>query len=441
MALWLVPRSLRVPHGFARYVLVIGLVSLVVRVAVLLLVGRHVIGIGDYFFYHEAGVRIGQGDGFRDPFLDSATLPYPTALHPPLWPGLLGLVSFFGGTSVLTHRLVGCVIGAIVVVLIGYLGRLVGGNRTGYVAAVLAACSPDLIGADGSLMSETLYGLFVVVALLIAVRYGRRLTPWASLALGVTLGLAALTRGEGLLFVLLLALPLAATTLGGRRLACIALVLVGVGVIVLPWTARNWMTFGKPVLISTNDSTVLAGANCPTTYARPNIGFWDLNCIQSRDLRLNEAQQADVWRAQGEQYASAHRARLVFLVAPIRVLRTWDLWEPRREVIFAEGQDRRVQGAGTVVFLVEGAVALGGIVLLRRRRLVLAILLSPVLVVSITSAMGFGMPRFRHAGELAVIVLAAVAIERFLPARGGRDPEPLAQAHDERAVEVSAGGG
>ena len=40
-------------------------------------------------------------------------------------------------------------------------------------------------------------------------RYRRRLTPLASLGLGLTLGFAALVRGEGLMFVVFLALPLA----------------------------------------------------------------------------------------------------------------------------------------------------------------------------------------------------------------------------------------
>ena len=60
--------------------------------------------------------------------------------------------------------------------------------------------------------------------------------------------------------------------------------------------------------------------------------------------------------------------------------------------------------------------------LLRRRRLTLAILLAPVVVVTVTSAIGFGMPRFRHAGELAVIVLAAVAVDRLLGRRPASPP-------------------
>jgi 4-amino-4-deoxy-L-arabinose transferase-like glycosyltransferase len=422
-------------------VVAIAVVGLILRLVYLLLVGRHTNGIGDFFFYHLSADRIGAGDGFKDPFLDRLGVPYPTALHPPAWPGLLGAVAFFGGTSVLTQRIVGCVVGALVIVVLGYLGRQVAGERVGYVTAVLAALTPDLIGADASLMAETLYGLFVALALLLAVRAGRRLTPKVALLLGIVLGLAALTRGEGLFLVPLLALPLAVTTLTRQRLACTALVLAGVAVVVLPWTARNWTTFGQPVLISTNDSTVLAGANCASTYARPQIGYWDLNCIAARNLKLNEAQQADVWRKQGSEYAKAHRGRLITVVAPVRILRTWDLWEPWKQVGFAEGRDRHLQQVGTVVFFVEALAAIAGLVFLRRRRLSTAILLAPVLVVTVTSAIGFGMPRFRHAGELAVIVLAAVAVDRLLGRRfvpssteqdtGGRTPVavPAGTAH------------
>ena len=417
---------------FARRMLLIGVAALVVRVAYLLLLGRKTEGIGDFFFYHLSANRWADGKGFRDPFLESLGVPYPTALHPPLWSAVLAVASWFGADSVLAHRLVGCVLGALVVVAIGYLGRAVGGDgargdRVGLIAGGLAAVTPNLVAADGSLMAETLYGLFIVVALVIAVRAGRRLSPRGGLALGLLFGLAALTRGEGLLFLPLLALPLALISRAGRRGLTVVAVLVGAAVVIVPWTVRNQLTFGQFVPISTNESTVVAGANCGPAYSGPDIGFWRLDCIAGRNLHLNEAQQGDVWREQGQTYLRQHERRLL-VVAPVRVLRTWDFWQPRRQVTFAEGRDRRVTQVGLPVYYGMLALAVAGLVLLRRRRLVVAILVVPAVVVSITSVLGFGMPRFRHAAELVLVVLAAVAIERvigrFTGPRDAGDVEP-----------------
>jgi hypothetical protein len=126
------------------------------------------------------------------------------------------------------------------------------------------------------------------------------------------------------------------------------------------------------------------------------------------------------------------------VVAPVRILRTWDLWAPWEQVGFAEGRDRHLQQVGTVVFFVEALVGIAGLVFLRRRRLTTAILLAPVVVVTVTSAIGFGMPRFRHAGELAVIVLAAVAVDRLLGRRSDL-PSPEEDTEGRTQVAVPAG--
>ena len=50
--------------------------------------------------------------------------------------------------------------------LVGLLGRRAGGERLGLLAAGLCAVYPLMIAVDGALMSETLYGPLIAVALL-----------------------------------------------------------------------------------------------------------------------------------------------------------------------------------------------------------------------------------------------------------------------------------
>ena len=96
---------------------------------------------------------------------------------------------------------------------------------------------------------------------------------------------------------------------------------------------------------------------------------------------------------------------------PVRVLRTWDLWQPHRQVDLAEGRARWAETAGVVAYFLLLPLAIGGAVLLwRRDRGAAAILLVPALLVTISSAIGYGNPRFRHAFEMSIVVLASAAI-------------------------------
>src|SRR4051795_6883302 len=98
-------------------------------------------------------------------------------------------------------------------------------------------------------------------------------------------------------------------------------------------------------------------------------------------------------------------------VVPVRVLRTWDLWQPHRQVDLAEGRARWAETAGVVAYFLLLPLAIGGAVLLwRRDRRAAAILLAPALLVTVSSAIGYGNPRFRHAFEMSIVVLASAAL-------------------------------
>jgi 4-amino-4-deoxy-L-arabinose transferase-like glycosyltransferase len=412
----------RRPSPFALRLAAIAVAGLVVRVAYTLLIAKDTSGIGDFFFYHGQANLLAEGKGFVHPLFYLEGITAPSAEHPPLWPLVLSVTSLLGGTGFEAHRLTGCVLGALAIVVIGLLGRRAGGERVGLLAAGIAAVYPTLVAADGSLMSETLYGLLVGLSLLVALRLveGPRL-PLA-LALGALIGLAALTRAEALLFLPLLALPVCLAAQRRRRaaLGALAAACIGAAIVIAPWTIRNWSAFDQPVLISVNDSTVLAGANCDPAYSGPDTGFWILACLAHRTPGGNEAKQAEIWRRQGREYIGDHLGELP-RVALIRVLRTWDLWQPRRQVGFAEGRDRTVQEIGTGMYLLMLPLAVAGAVLLRRRRLLLYVLLSPAIVATVSSLAGYGLPRFRHAAELTLVVLVALTLERAVAAlREGR---------------------
>ncbi|MDQ6746406.1 MAG: glycosyltransferase family 39 protein, partial [Actinomycetota bacterium] len=197
--------------------MLIGLLALGVRLAYILVVARAPVGVGgDAGFYHSAANLIAHGHFFYRGIFGH---PHATAEHPPLFSLVLAAVSLFGGDSLLAHRVAGCVIGSLAVVLISLLARRVAGARSGWIAGVLAALYPPLITADGLVMSEPLFVLGVAGALLLAIRLRAEKGGGARGAalLGLVLGLCTLTRGEGLLLLPLLGWPVALAGARGTR--------------------------------------------------------------------------------------------------------------------------------------------------------------------------------------------------------------------------------
>lgn len=413
------PRRLRT---FRARIALIVLAGLVIRLVYVLGPARDVKGIGDWYFFHWGANLIADGHWFVEPFehVFHGRL-VPSAGHPPLWELLLSGVSALGGRSYLDHRAVGCFVGAVTIVLIGLLGRRIGrSDAAGYAAAGIAAVYPVMIAADGSLMSEGLYGMLIAAALLLALKVYDGAGPRTAAGLGAVIALAALTRSEALILLPLLALPVVLKRAPGRRAALVraAACCAAAAIVLAPWLVRNWTEFGRPVLISTNDGTLLAGANCGLTYHGIDIGSWNIKCISQRSI-ANEADQAARWRQEGAGYISAHASRLPVVVA-VRLLRTWDLYQPRRQVLFAEGRWIRADQAGVAAYFLLLPFAFAGVWLIRRRRGELLILLTPVAMVMVQSAIGYGIPRFRHAAEIVIVVLAAVPVTRLLERRRER---------------------
>jgi 4-amino-4-deoxy-L-arabinose transferase-like glycosyltransferase len=399
-----------VPRGSFRArlaAIVAGAVAL--RLLYVLVLARHVPMAGDSQFFNIEANLVADGKGYVEPFVEAAYgLSVPTAAHPPLYPTLLAGLSLVGFDGVLSHRALGALLGGVTIVLIALIGRRVGGERVGLVAALVAALYPLLVAADGAPMSESLYGLLIAACLLVALalRDGPR-QPRVGLAaaLGALIGLAALTRSEALLLVALLGVPL--TWRAWRPM----LALVAACVVVLaPWTIRNLSAFDRLTLISHNDSTVLAGANCDRTYRGADLGGWRFDCISDRHT-FREGAQAARWRQEGIDYATDHASRWP-LVVPVRVLRTWDLWQPNRQIASAEGRARWAEKAGVVAYFLLLPFAVAGFVLLRRRGDggPLWILIAPAVLVTLSSAVGYGVPRFRHAFEISLVVAAALAM-------------------------------
>jgi hypothetical protein len=205
--------------------------------------------------------------------------------------------------------------------------------------------------------------------------------------------------------------PVALQLPRGRRLKPVAIA-VGVAVLTIaPWSLRNSTTFDRPLLVSTEDGPVIAGANCSPTYHGSDLGYWRSDCLPRAHDR-NFADRAHRLRGVGLDYAREHAGRLP-VVEGVRLLRTFGIWQPVRHVYFAEGRMMPGRSIAVVACWLVMALGAAGAVAMRRRRGPLAILLAPFMLTLATTLIAFGYPRFRYATDVVLIVLAAVALERL----------------------------
>jgi 4-amino-4-deoxy-L-arabinose transferase-like glycosyltransferase len=427
------PAASRTTRNFRRALLVIVLAALAFRVGYVLIVTQFDTGFYDAAFYELEAKSVADGRGFVNPF------PGPhsgaeAADHPPLTVVALVPAAELPGDSQLWMRFTMALLGTAVVALIALLGRRVGGERVGLIAAGIAALYPNLWMNDGLLMSETLAALTTVGALLLAYRMLRRPTWGVAAALGAVCGLAALTRAELVLLVPFLALPVAWCSCRDHltaRLRAIGVSVAAAALIMAPWIGFNLARFEQPTFLSTGDGIVLLGSNCATTYHGPAAGFWSLACLPAKTPRGDQSVEALRYRNLATDYIRGHKGRLPVVVLA-RFGRLLGVYTPGQIARYnaGEGRPRWASYLGIASFLALLPLAAAGGIWLRRRRLRIWLLFTPVWVVVISAAVFYGTPRFRVPAEPTVVVLVAVGIGALLGRRWphfGPEPPPEAE--------------
>ncbi len=179
---------------------------------------------------------------------DPPAAPVPDAVRRPGYP--LFLVPFVTEPPTATMLLrIGnaqAALGVLLVALTAELGRRMLRPAGGIAAATLAALSPHLVNASIWMLSEALFALLVLLALVVALDARGRVAGSARVfAAAAILGLAMLARATLDYFPLVL---VAALLIGigpphGRRIA--ALTVAGVLCVLSPWLVRNAITLGE----------------------------------------------------------------------------------------------------------------------------------------------------------------------------------------------------
>jgi 4-amino-4-deoxy-L-arabinose transferase-like glycosyltransferase len=419
---------------FWRILLLIVLAALALRVGYVLIAKRSERAKGDQIYYVAQANTLARGDGFTDPRDGSQTAEHPPltalALTPTAWVADQISPSDDTQAHVLAMRLTTAVFGTAVVLAIGLLGRSVGSNRIGLIAAAIAAVYPNLWVNDGLVMSEALATLSVALAILLTYRFIREPRPITATWVGVACGAAMLARAELGLLLPLMVLPVALMLKAlsfGRQILLFLLACVVALAVVSPWLVANLTRFDEPVLFSTNDGLTLCGANLHRTWYGQGTGVWALDCINHPVPAGDRSVASNAYRRQAFDFIGDHLPRLPVVVA-VRVARVWNLYAPGFMAHYNEGEGRPVgvSWAGFFSFWVLVPFAVAGGVLLRRRRVPITPLVSQFVIVTVIAAAIYGLVRFRVPAEVSLVVLAAVAIDAWWGSRTRAESRPVA---------------
>jgi 4-amino-4-deoxy-L-arabinose transferase-like glycosyltransferase len=201
----------------------------------------------------------GAYSGPNDPNLASAG--HAIAYYPVGFPATVGALKKAGdvfgwGRSTFSVKMMNGVFGAITVLLIYLLASRLFDRRVGTVAGALLAIFPSQVYYTGTVLSEPLFTMLWIAALLVLLwhPWDRDGMPWYRLlGAGLLLSCATMTRGVTLMFPFVL-LAIWWFQLRSRKRALIqaAVVWAGIAVLVVPWSVRNTVAFGQLTGPSTN---------------------------------------------------------------------------------------------------------------------------------------------------------------------------------------------
>lgn len=252
----------------SRETLALFVTALALRVAYAWLVhGTAAVPSSDSLTYDTVAWNLARGMGFSL----GGNAPYPTAFVPPALPWAMSLLYRVVGHSFFAAVMLMCVFGALVPPLLRLLGRAMFGAAVGTWAGGLAAFHPLLVFFSGYVMTESLFSVMLLLALLASVAWIKQPKPGRAFWSGALWGAASLTRPTALPLALIVALwgwrPLGLALPPGERRRQLSLLLLGLVLSLAPWTIRNAASLHAFVPLTTGGGRSLLDAN--------NAVVWD----------------------------------------------------------------------------------------------------------------------------------------------------------------------
>ena len=393
--------------------------------------------LSDAVYGHLQGRLIAQGHWFVNPYhalSQPEEVPFSTRAQevdpsgpfvrsvgdPPLYQLFLAGATALGAESGESHRILSSIAGATVIPLAALLGLRLRSRRAAIAAAAIAAVHPLLWINDGMLLSEAIYAPLIGASLLLAYAVWDRPDAGRAAAFSLTVTLAAFARGEALILLGLLVLPLLLRLPGvdwRRRFTLLGVAALTAALLVVPWNAWINTQFEEPVFMTAASGSVLSASACDEHFYGEALALF-IYCAVDVDLPsgIDESERDALVREAATRYIRDNLGRLpVVMVA--RVARMWDLYGPSENLqmnIAVEARGDRPSRAGLAGYYALLPLAGAGLLSMRRRHLPVWPFAAIALMVSVTAASTFGLTRYRVPADLALVVLGAVGIDALV---------------------------
>jgi MFS family permease len=379
------------------------LIALIIRIIPVLLSFNLGIGLDDMFQYDMLARSIESGNGYRwyaqdDLYLaqqyinfDMTTVDYDprgvlTSFRPPLYPAFLALIYFIFGTGVkrfFIARLVQAFIGAALVPLTYAISERIfpDGGKWNRVAAWVVTLYPILVIYPLSLATENLFFLLVLGSVLILLKAEKeRNWYWFAFA-GILLGLTALTRSVSLAFAGLVVIW-AWFVLKDKKNSLI--IFLAVSIVTLPWMIRNTLLHQKLTGIESALGYDLYVGYHPDSFGTFQYGI-SLDLIPYLDDGLRDT----IGQTKAFEFIKSDPGRIPYLMVR-RLGYFWGL-ERRALTYFYSNNFFGYIAKLPLIFLS-------------------ILLVLPFMVVSVSSAFGFGETKWNQSNILIALLILGYLI-------------------------------
>lgn len=291
-----------------------------------------------------------------------------TSLRPPLYPAVVALIyQLFGAHNYFAVAVLQSLVSLVTMELTYRLGAAVYGPPVGRIATAVAAFYPSLLAFNCLLLSETLFTCFYTACTLASVRLLSKPNWRDAVALGLFLGLGALTRS----ILYLCAVPVAGYLVlfacypVARRLALASLSIAVFAAILAPWAYRNTQLQQTFTLVDVmGGRNVMMGNYEHTPLERSWATITDVTGDQAwhRILAADTPDYASLTQGQIDKRAMAYGLRYFFThpkqSAQRCLVRFFNFWQLDRTIV--AGLQQGVFGRHSQGFVLAMAVLFTG---------------------------------------------------------------------------------
>jgi 4-amino-4-deoxy-L-arabinose transferase-like glycosyltransferase len=208
--------------------------------------------------YDTFGLQLSKGKGYVNSSAE------PTAYRPPVYPFFLAAIYSIAGHNLTWVRFVQALLGAGICVLTYLIATIIFDNTIATLSGVFCSFYPPLIFSTSQILTETLFTFLLLLGIFLIIE---RQTYAALITTGIIFGLALLTRPFFIFFLPFLFYWIFINN-KFETLKTIPIFIIGVLLILFPWTLRNYYRLDSFVPLAN-----VGGLTLYNSYVVPQKGF------------------------------------------------------------------------------------------------------------------------------------------------------------------------